>query len=69
MIKNKIIISLGTQYKEKNLSMNKHKIQIFFKDKKNNIIKKNNEFKIKDLPSKHTKSFLALGKVMVFMVN
>ena len=41
-IKNKIIISLGTQYKEKNLSMNKHKIQIFFKDKKNNIIKKNN---------------------------
>lgn len=40
MIKNKIIISLGTQYKE---SMNKHKIQIFFKDKKNNIIKKNNK--------------------------
>ena len=53
MIKNKIIISLGTQYKEKNLSMNKHKIQIFFKDKKNNIIKKNNKKVLAQLRPKY----------------
>lgn len=46
MIKNKIIISLETQYKEKKLSINKHKIQIFFKDKKNNIITKKNNKKV-----------------------